>query len=181
MSILSKIIPIILVVVIFYLFAYNIYPKYQNILTAIKKMNELKNKEKELDLNLELIQSLSQNPNIQQLLNNRSLLNAWLPLKPNIEEVIYFFHLNMRNLGLSLDSFNFGVSNEKISFNENVLPVQTITFSFSGNFGNQFDKVIDLIESYVRILNIQNISLSKNGNMNIEVEGYYLANPDQSQ
>ncbi len=174
MNILTKILPIILISIVFYLFIYNVYPKYQDVLSAVKKINELKNQEKEIDLNIKLIQSLNQNQNIQQLLNNKTLLNAWLPLRPNIEEIIYFIAFNFQNLGLNLGSIDFKIEEENLKFNENVLPVGVLVISLNGNFADRANEVIKLIESSARILKIKSVKLNKAGKADIEVESYYL-------
>jgi hypothetical protein len=176
MSILPKLIPIILLSIIFYLFIYDLYPKYQEILKTAQRLNELKNQEKELDLNLQLVQNIKQNPNIQELLKNKNLLNAWLPLKPNVEEALYFFYLSFQKLGFNLlDSININISESALSLNANVLPVSSIQISLSGSFGNQIKEVIKLIESSTRILKIKKLNVNKDGKVNMEVEGYYLS------
>jgi CHASE3 domain sensor protein len=67
MSIFLKLLPIILISIIFYLLIYNLYPKYQELISLTKKLNELQNKEKELNALGKINSNLSQNPNIQQL------------------------------------------------------------------------------------------------------------------
>lgn len=175
MSILIKIIPVILISIIFYLLIYDVYPKYQDVLSVVKKINELKNQEKEVDLNIKLVQSLNQNQNIQELLKNRNLLNSWLPLRPNVEEIIYFIALNFQNLGLNLENINFGVKEESLSLNENVLPLGVVVVSISGNFADRVNEILKLFESSTRILKVKKVTLNKSGKVNIEVEGYYIS------
>lgn len=175
MSIIIRTLPLILISIIFYVFVYNLYPQYKSVLDLTKRINELKNIEKELDLNLKLFQSLNQSPNIKQLLSNKKLLNAWLPLKPNVEEIVFFLDQTTQNLGLKLNSINFSVKEKGQSFNSNILPIIPVNVSFNGFFGDKILDLIKSIESSTRILIIKNINLEKDGKVNIEVESYYLS------
>jgi hypothetical protein len=139
-----------------------------------KQINQLKNTEKELDLNIKLFQSLNQNPNIQQLLNSRKLLNAWLPLEPEIEELIFFLYQSMQSIGVNISGINFSISDKNKIFNSNVLPVIPVTVSFNAFLSDKIFDVIKAIESSTRILVIKNIKLDKEWNASIEVESYYL-------
>jgi len=174
MSIIFKLLPIILVSFIFYLLIYDIYPKYQELLNLTKQLNELKNKEKEIDNLQKLIKILSQNSNIRQLLDNKEVLDLWLPQEPKIENILasLFSIYQVNNLvfrGTRLD-----VLEEPRVYNSNILPVKVINFKLEIKGDSALMNFIVAIEQNVRLMQIKKAKLSSEES-NFEVESYYLS------
>lgn len=175
MSILTKLLPVILISIIFYLLFYNLYPKYQETLRLVQKLNELKNKEKEINAMEKLIQTFSQNPNIQQLLANREVLSLWLPTEPKIEELIFSLNGIYNLIGQVFKGTDFNVSQEPKTLNQNVLPIKIINFRIQANLKNEnFRTFIDAIEKNVRIMVIKKANLLPDKESSFEVESYFM-------
>ncbi len=174
MNILVKLLPVILISIIFYILVYKIYPSYQETIELVKKLNELNNKEKELKLTEKLIQSLEQNANIQQLIANKETLNLWLPSEPKIEELIYSLNGIYKSLGYNFEGAEITIKEEKESFQKNILPIGVIDLKFSVNLSPQsLIEFINNIEKNVRLMKIKKAVLSPKGS-SFDVESYYL-------
>jgi Tfp pilus assembly protein PilO len=176
MSIFFKLLPIILLSLIFYILVYNLYPKYQELISLAKKLNELRNKEKELNALLKLIQALSQNPNIQQLISNKEVLNLWLPQEPKIEEILAFLVSIYQMNNLVFKGTNLSLPKEPKSYNPNVLPVKVINFSLEAELDNSnLLSFIEALEKSSRLMVIKKAGISSDKKSQIEVETYYLS------
>ena len=175
MNIIIKLLPIILISLIFYVLTNNLYPKYQETIGLVKKLNELKNKEKDLKDLENLIQSLNQNPNIQQLISQKDSLNIWLPKDPKIEEIINSLNALHQSLGIIFKGVDLTISNETKSFNENILPFKVINFRISTNLSE--DKIIpfvEFLEKNARLMLIKKAVFYDSGLADLNVESYYL-------
>jgi hypothetical protein len=175
MSVFLKILPIILVSIIFYLLMYDLYPKYQELINLTKKLNELQNKEREINALLKLIQALSQNPNIQQLIANRAILDLWLPQEPKIEDILAslvgIYSLN----NLVFKGTDFNILEEPKVYNQNVLPVKVINFSLEAGLNNSnMISFIESLEKNVRLMTIKKAKISSTETSDFVVESYYL-------
>jgi Tfp pilus assembly protein PilO len=179
MSIFLRLLPIILISVIFYILIYNLYPKYQELISLTKKLNELQNKEKELNALLKLIQALSQNPNIQQLAANREVLDLWLPQEPKAEEILAFLVSIYQTNNLVFKGTNLSITEESKVYNANVLPVKVINFSLEAELDNSnMISFIESLEKSARLMVIKKAQISsdkKDKKSQIEVEAYYLS------
>ncbi|GIW67147.1 MAG: hypothetical protein KatS3mg096_015 [Candidatus Parcubacteria bacterium] len=175
MNIFLKLLPIILISIIFYLLIYTLYPQYQKTLSLTKKLNELQNKEKELIALEKLITALSQNANIQQLIANQETLNLWLPQQPKIEEILASLNGIYQTNNLIFRGANINIAEEPKQMNPDVLPVRVINISFSAplNSGNLIS-FIEGIEKNVRLMQIKQASLSPESS-EFKVESYYLS------
>jgi hypothetical protein len=176
MSIFLKLLPIILISIIFYFLIYNLYPKYQELISLTKKLNELQNKEKELNALLKLMQALSQNPNIQQLVANKEVLDLWLPQEPKIEDILAslvgIYSLN----NLVFKGTDFNILEEPKVYNANILPVKVINFSLEAELDNSnMLSFIESLEKSVRLMTIKKAKISSDKKSQIEVEAYYLS------
>lgn len=175
MNILIKILPVILISIIFYLLVYNLYPKYQETITLVKKLNELQNKEKEIKALEKSIQDLNQNINLKQLINQRDVLNIWLPEQPKIEDIIYSLNFIYQTLGFNFNGTDFVISKEPKSFNSNFLPLGVINFKLSIKISSdKINTFLDLLEKNTRLMKIKRIFLSPTETSEVEVETYYL-------
>lgn len=175
MNILLKILPVILISIIFYLLIYSLYPKFQETIALVKKLNELQNKQKELNTIEKLIQNLNQNANLQQLLNQKDVLNVWLPEEAKIEELIYTLNIFYQNLGLVFSGANFDMPKDPKSFNPNLSPLKVINFTVPVKL--TYDKIsssIDFFEKNTRLMQIKKVFLSAGGDASFQVESYYL-------
>jgi hypothetical protein len=175
MSVILKLLPVILLSIIFYLLIYDLYPKYQELINLTKKLNELKNKEKEINALLKLIQSISQNANIQQLISNRETLDLWLPQEPRIENILAslvgIYSLN----NLVFKGTDFNILEEPKFYNQNVLPVKVINFSLKAQLDNSnMISFIEALEKNVRLMTIKKAKISPNEASDFVVENYYL-------
>lgn len=175
MNILIKILPVILISIVFYLLIYNLYPKYQETITLVKKLNELQNKEKEIKALERLIQNLNQNVNLQQLLKQKEVLNVWLPDQPKIEEIIYSLSSSYQALGLNFEGTDFEILKEPKSFNPNILPIKVINFKLKAQLTpDKINSFLDFLEKNTRLMKIKKVFLSPSEDPEIEVESYYL-------
>lgn len=173
MRVIIKFIPIIFIIIIFYIFAYDIYPKYKNLLVSVKKFNELKNREEEIK-NLEnFITTLKSNPNIQAILNNRKTINYWLPVKPEVDNIIFTIYNLYNSAGLTFYGADFNLSKEPTILVSQVLPVKTIKFNLKIQPSDNFLQLIDGIEKSTRLMIIKK-AVIKPDESNFEVESYYL-------
>lgn len=175
MSILTKILPIILISIIFYILLNNIYPKYQDVLDLTKKLSALNNKQKQISDLKSSIQSLSKISQFQQLLSQKETLNVWLPVKPQVEEIIY----NLSNLynffKLEFQGTDFEISTKEKKSDEFVLSPGTINFRLSVNL--PFEKLlifIDYLEKNVRLMSIKKATIYSDKPAILLVESYYL-------
>jgi len=176
MSILTKLLPVILISIIFYLLIYNLYPRYQQTIDLVKKLNELKNKEKEINTLEKLRNSLAQNPNVQQLLANKEILNFWIPDKPRIEDLIASLNGVYQANNLVFKGTKFQVIDEPKVFNPNVLPLRVINFTLQAKLDNSnLLNFIDGLERNVRIMVIKKAKLSAVGDSEFEVESYFIS------
>lgn len=175
MNILFKILPVILISLVFYLLIYNLYPKYQETLSLVKKLNELKNKEKEINALEKLIKVLNQNANLQQILSQKETLNIWLPAEPKIEEIIFSLNGLYQSLNLNFPGTDFSFEEKPKSFHKDILPVKIINFQLLVNLNpNQITPFIDGIEKNTRLMRIKKIILKSTEKAAIDVESYYL-------
>jgi Tfp pilus assembly protein PilO len=175
MNLVIKLLPIILITVVFYVLIYDLYPKYQGVMDLIKKLNEFHNKEVELDTLQKLIQSISQNPNVQQLINNKDVLDIWLPQEPKIEEVYGSLVGIYQLINLPFKEAEIKISPDPKFFNDNVLPVKVINISLSANLNNNnLISFIDGIERNARLMVIKKANISSEDVSKFEVESYYL-------
>jgi hypothetical protein len=155
---------------------YDLYPKYQELINLTKKLNELQNKEREINALLKLIQTLSQNPNIQQLISNREILDLWLPQEPKIENILAslvgIYQLNNINFkGTQLD-----IINEPKVYNQNILPVKIINFSLTAELTkDNLNSFIDALEKNTRLMTIKKAKISSTESSEFVVESYYLS------
>lgn len=175
MNLLIKILPVILISIIFYILVYNLYPKYQETIALVKKLNELQNKEKEIQALERLIQGLNQNVNLQQLVSQKEILNVWLPDQPKIEEIIYSLSNSYQALGLNFEGTDFTFLKEPQSFNTNMLPIKVINFKFKAQLtSDKINGFFDFLEKNTRLMRIKKVFLSPSEASEIEVESYYL-------
>jgi hypothetical protein len=154
----------------------SLYPKYQELINLTKKLNELQNKEREINALLKLIQAISQNPNIQQLISNREILDLWLPQEPKIEDILasLFGIYSLNNLVFKGTDFN--ILEEPKVYNQNVLPVKVINFSLEAGLNNSnMISFIESLEKNVRLMTIKKAKISSTEASDFEVESYYLS------
>jgi len=176
MNILIKLLPIILISIIFYLLISNLYPYYQQTIDLAKKLNELQNKEKEIDTLEKLKNSLAQNPNVQQLLANKEILNLWLPDQPKIEELIAFLNGIYQANNFVFEGTEFEILKEPKVLNPNVLPLKVINFNLQAKLdNNNLMSFIDGLEKNVRIMVIKKAKLSATEGSSFEVESYFIS------
>jgi hypothetical protein len=176
MNIFIKLLPIILVSIIFYLLLYNIYPKYKELISLAKKFNELKNKEKEMNALEKLTQALSQKPNIQQLINNKEILDLWLPQEPKIEDILASLVGIYSANNIVFKGTDFNIDKQPKIYNQNVLPVKVISFNLSAELGsNNLMNFINAIEQNIRLMNIKKAKISSSGPSDFTVESYSLS------
>lgn len=173
MRIIFKLIPVILISVILYLFVYDLYPKYQELLASAQKLNELKNREEEINALENLIKSLENNANIQQILLNRERINYWLPVKPEAENIVFTLYNLYTSLGLDFPGTDFQLSEEETFLIPQLLPVRTINFNLKIKPSNNFLDFIKGIEDSVRVMVIKK-AVIKPEESNFEIESYYL-------
>lgn len=173
MNFLIKILPVILISIIFYLLFYNLYPGYQRVISSAQKLNELKNKEEEITSFENLIKNLEANANVRQLLQNREVLNSWLPPEPKIEEIIYSLGGVFSFSNLKIDSLNF--QTKEVTTTPEILPLGIIAFdlSFKGDEPSLM-QILDGIEKNVRLMRVKKIEATKEKNFKIEVESYFM-------
>jgi hypothetical protein len=175
MSVIIKLLPIILISIVFYLLIYNLYPKYQELIDLTKKLNELQNKEKEVDYLYQLIQSFSQNPNIQQLSANRAALDLWLPQEPKIEDIfaslVGIYQIN----NLVLKGAKIDIASQPKVYNQNILSVKVIHLSFEAPLDNtSLLSFVEALEKNARLMIIKKAKISSSMSQ-FEVESYYLS------
>jgi hypothetical protein len=176
MNIIIKLLPIILIFVIFYLLIYNLYPQYKELINLAKKLNELQNKEKEINALEKLIQSFSQNPNIQQLITNKETLNLWLPQKPEIESILAYLVGIYQINNLTFKGTDFKLIEESKIYNSNVLPLKIISYNLEAKLDNtNLISFIDALEKNTRLMVIKKADLDSKGEARFEVESYYLS------
>jgi hypothetical protein len=176
MNVILRLLPIILLSIIFYLLIYDLYPKYQELINLTKKLNELQNKEREINALLKLIQAIFQNPNIQQLISNKEILDLWLPQEPKIEDILasLFGIYSLNNLVFKGTDFN--ILEEPKVYNQNVLPVKVINFSLEAGLNNSnMISFIESLEKNVRLMTIKKAKISSTEASDFEVESYYLS------
>lgn len=170
-----KILPVLLISIIFYIIFYDIYPKFKETLELVKKFNELTNKKNEIESLENLISSLQQNSYIQQLLSQKNVLNIWLPSESKIEEIIYGLNIFYQSLGLSFKGVDFNVIEEPKIFNDNLLPVNVVNLKISLPLQeSQILSFIDYFEKNARLMSIKKAFFSVNENDSFDVEVYYL-------
>lgn len=174
MNLIIKLLPIVLLLTIFYLFFTDLYPKYQELLSLVQKFNELKIKDKEIASAEDLIKSLENNQLIKIFSEEgkKDLLEVWLPSEPKKEELlIYLTSLyNAFSLPAVLPAISDG---PKKSFYQEILPVKTLVFSLGYPDLKHYELFIDTIEKNVRLMKIKNLTLNPQG-VNLVVETYYL-------
>jgi hypothetical protein len=178
MNILIRLLPIILISIIFYLLIYNLYPRYQQTIDLVKKLNELQNREKEINALEALRNSLAQNPNVQQLLANKEILNLWLSDQPKIEELIASLNGIYQANNLVFKGTEFKILEEPKVLNPNVLPLKVISFSLQAKLDNyNLMNFLNSLEKNVRIMVIKKAKLSATENSELEVENYFISSP----
>lgn len=173
MKILIKILPIILISLIFYIFIYNIYPKYQDLLALTQRLNELKNQEEELKSIENLLTSLENNVNIRELLINRERLNFWLPIEPEVENILLIVNNLYSSLDLSFKGTDFSFADEPVVLVSQVMPVRKINFGLKIEPSKNFLEFIDGLEKSVRLIVIKKTVVTPK-DANFQVESYYL-------
>lgn len=173
MNILIKLIPIILLSIILYIFVYNIYPQYGNLLASVKKLNQLKNQEEEIKNLKNLIGNLENNANIKTILANKEIVNTWLPIKPEIENILLTLNNLYSSLGLKFLGTDFSLSEQPTVVVSQVIPVKTINFNLKIESSKDFLKFIDSLEKNVRLMKIKRVQVTPE-ETNLEVETYYL-------
>jgi hypothetical protein len=176
MSLLFKILPAILLIVIFYYLVYNLYPKYQELISLSKKINEMQNELKELE-SIELaIQSMAQNANIQQLINNKEVLDLWLPQEPKLEELLASVVGIYGTTNIVFKGTDFEILNETKSYNPNILPLKVIKFKLTANLTTaNLLSFLEGLEKNVRLMVIKRAEINRGEPSNFEVESYYLS------
>lgn len=172
MNILIKLLPIILILTVFYIFFTDLYPKYQEILTLVQKLNELKNKEKEISSTEELIKSLENNDLIKVFSQKRELLDAWLPQEPKIEELLIYFGSLYNAFSLSAQLPKITDDSEK-RFYQEILPIKTLTFNLNFPTLTNYELFVSNLEKNVRLMRIKKINLNSKG-VDLLGETYYL-------
>ena len=175
-DIIYKILPIILISVIFYILVYKIYPRYQELIDLTKRFNELKNKEDQINELEKLIKALSQNSNIQVLIKNKEILEIWVPTKPNIDNLLASLLgiFQMNNLIFKGTDFQF-IEEPKI-YNANVLPVRVINFELAVDINNDnLMNFINAIEQNSRLMTIKKAKISSSEESIFVVESYYFS------
>jgi hypothetical protein len=175
MNILIRLLPIILIIVVFYLLFYNIYPLYQQTINLAQQLNQLQNKEKEIDSLEKLKNSLIQNPNIKQLLANKETLNLWIPETPKIEELVFYLNGIYQENNLVFKGAEFKISEQPKVVNQSVLPLQVINFSLNAKLTN--DNLINFLnglERSVRIMVVKRAKLTRDESQ-LEVESYFIS------
>jgi len=176
MNILIRLLPIILISIIFYFLIYNLYPRYQQTIDLVQKLNELQNKEKAIDALEKLRNSLAQNPNVQQLLANKEILNLWLPDQPKIEELIASLNGIYQANNLVFKGTQFEILKEPKVLNPNVLPLKVINFSLQAKLDNyNLMNFLNSLEKNVRIMVIKKAKLSATEGSSFEVESYFIS------
>jgi hypothetical protein len=175
MSVIIKLLPIILISIVFYLLIYNLYPKYQELINLTKKLNELQNKEREINTLQKLIQTIAQNSNIQQLIANRTVLDLWLPQELKIEDIfaslVGVYQIN----NLVFKGVNIDIVSEPMVYNQNILPVKVIHLSFEAPLNNtNLLSFIEALEKNTRLMTIKKARISSNLSQ-FEVDSYYLS------
>lgn len=176
MSIIFKLLPIILVSIIFYLLMNDLYPKYQELINLTKNLNELQNKEKKINELERLIRAFSENPNIQQLVTNREVLDLWLPLEPKIEYILAFLAGIYQINNLTFQGTEFNIVNEPKVYNQNILPVRIIEFSLQAELNkDNLISFIDNIEKSSRLMVIKQAKIFPDDKSSFLVESYYLS------
>jgi len=176
MNILFKLLPIILVSVIFYLLIYDLYPQYQELINLTKKLNELQNKEKEINALEKLIRDVSNNPNIRQLIDNKEVLELWLPQKLKIEDILASLVgiYNVNNL--IFKRADFQIESEAKVYNQNVLPVKIININLSTELrSDNLINFVSMLEKNARLMTIKKAKISSVGLSNFVVESYSLS------
>jgi hypothetical protein len=174
MSIIIKLLPIILLLTIFYLFFTDLYPKYQELLSLVKKFNELKIKEKEVISAEELISSLEKNELIKVFSENgrKDLLEVWLPSEPKKEELLIYLGSLYNAFALPASLPAIGDGPEK-NFYQEILPVKTLVFSLDYPTLKNYEFFVDTLEKNVRLMKVKNLKLTPQS-VNLTVETYYL-------
>lgn len=172
MNILIKLLPIILLLTIFYLFFTDLYPKYQEILASVQKLNELKNKEKEISSTEELIKSLENNELIKVFSEKRELLDVWLPQEPKREELLIYLGTlyNAFSLPSQLPAIADGPEKR---FYQEILPIKTLTFNLNFPTLNNYELFVGNLEKNVRLMRVKKMNLNPKG-VDLVVETYYL-------
>jgi len=175
MSVIIKLLPIILISIVFYFLIYNLYPKYQELINLTKKLNELQNKEEEINNLSKLTQTMAQNSNIQQLIANRAVLDLWLPQEPKIEDIFAFLFGVYQINNLVFNGVNIDVVSEPKVYNQNVLPVNVLHLSFGAPLNNtNLLSFIEALEKNTRLITIKKARISPNSSQ-FEVDTYYLS------
>ena len=175
MNIFLKILPIILITIIFYILIYDLYPKYQQTLALAQELNGLKSKENNINALEKLITTLNQNTTIQQLISNQKVLDLWLPQQPNIEEILASLSGIYQANGLVFKGAEINIIEEPKQFNPNILPVKVVNLNLSVNLAS--DKLLSFIEGIeknVRLMNIKQANLTPEL-FQFKVESYFLS------
>jgi hypothetical protein len=179
MSLFIKLLPVVFLSIILSILFNNLYPKYKLLIEATKNLNEATNKKVELSNIEKLIQAISQNANIQQLVNNKEVLDLWLPQEPKTEDILLSLIGIYQSQGFIFSGVNFNFGEIK-NYNPNVLPVRTINFELSlqfnkDNYKNDLSNFISSLEQNTRLMNIKQVSLTPDGKAKFVVESYYLS------
>ncbi len=175
MNLLLKMLPLILVGIIFYVMNNYLYPKYQETIQLAKRFNELKNKEIELDNLQRLINSLNQNVTLRQLMGQTSTLDVWLPTEPKIEEIIYYLASGYQNFALSFPGADFKITENTQQFEEFILPRSAINFTLTAQLNSdKLNEFINYLEQSARLMIIKKAILSPLEPSKFEVETYFL-------
>ncbi|MCS7200891.1 MAG: hypothetical protein NZ822_01945 [Patescibacteria group bacterium] len=172
MTIIIRLLPIILLCIIFYIFFTDLYPKYQEILKSVQKLNELRIKEREISSTENLIKSLENNQLIASFSKRKDLLNIWLPTQPNQEELLIYLTglYNAFSLPANLPVINEG--GEK-RFYQEVLPIKILNFGLKYPSSNNYQLFVDTLEKNVRLTRIKDLRLTPK-EVELGVETYYF-------
>lgn len=172
----------ILVVLIIYLFVYQILPTYRATLSLVKEYN-LKQSQKEKVLNLKNnLEALENDPIFQQLLSNRQKFNAYLPEDPSVERIVYDLLNHYQTLNLSnFPGLTYRLKDSDFTSKLNLpTKVKTVEFSFRDSMNYPtLVSLLKLVEANIRIFAVKNVRILKDKqkqilNVDFTVDSYYL-------
>jgi hypothetical protein len=182
MNIFAKLLPIILLSFIFYILIYNIYPKYQETISLVKQINELKNKIKKIESIEKFLQSLNQNNYLQEIYKQKNLLDLWLPTKLQFDSIVAslvgIFQANL----FPLKSFQIEIQPDPFYYNNSVLPVKKVNIKFTTQINNQnLMNFLNSFEQNMRLMSFKKVKISSSESSEFIVETYYLSTELNSQ
>ena len=175
MTFIIRVLPIILISIIFYLLFYEVYPSYQETINLTKKIKEIEAKENQLRAIIELLATLKQNANIKNLMALKNNLDSWIPSNYNIDELISSLYGIYNTHGLAFKGTDFRILDEEKVYNPSVLPLKVITFNLTADLNpNNIMSFINAIEKNVRIMVIKKAKIIANQPSEFYVESYYI-------